>query len=792
MATRNELLDQLKCLTSAQFDEVLFRLEIETWLIPPPFAEQGLRATAVMRRIGQEDDGLNRLKEILANRAIKTIGKKYDGYETEAEVRKIVSEYTVQPLAGRSEEQEYINQFIDQNTSGVLLLTAAAGFGKSSLLMHWQQTRQEDCFIAFHCFRTSPSVLGSVPNAYRHLLRQLYVYYNRREEMDDRDLRSQLRGLVDDAKAQPNKRLVIVLDGLDEAQETFEPFLSFPLPDGVYVIASARADQGDTPKYLKGWADNAKRLPLNLLPREAISEWVKGVDELATYAQDSDFVGKLDDLTAGFPLYLSYLVDDLKQAVVKGNDVQVLLQNTSPNFTEYVKSQFDELANLENLKNNKETQKLFSLLSVALGLLSKDDIQKLVGINAWGLAALPWQATRWFSRYKDFYGFSHPLLAQEFRSAIGADADSQEGELIDYCANWQENQSPYALRYYADHLWKAKQWEILYDLARDKAFANAQRQGIREEPELLLKTLKLALQSKAEADEAGGMAEFLVLHAKRKIEIAQESPLDALRAGSLERAWKLAGEANREDCILWHLLLAWALVTENSPKSARETLEQLQSISLSGLLYWKADCAVYLLGQLLPALQHDYLDLIQKLLPDEMLGDLWKEVRKAGQSDALEFIYNCVLQLDNSPDKAYAYGKACCKAYALSQIAIAQAEAEDAAAAQTTLNTALDTVLQLENSPPNENSPPKAYVLSQIASAQFKAGDAAAARTTLNKALTTTQQLENSPPKAYALSQIAIAQAEAGDAVAAQTTLNTALTIALQLENPSFEKNLFF
>ncbi|HEY5141302.1 MAG TPA: CHAT domain-containing protein, partial [Methylococcales bacterium] len=259
----------------------------------------------------------------------ETIGKQYEGYETEAEVRKVVGEYTLQPLAGRSKEQETINQFLAQNASGVLLLTAPAGFGKSSLLMHWQQTKQEDYFIAFHCFRTSSSVLRSVPNAYRHLLRQLYVYYNRRDQQFPSDLRSQIKGLIDDAKAQSDKPLVIVLDGLDEAQETFEPFLSSPLPDGVFIIASARAEEGDEPEYLQGWTTNAQRLHLKRLPREAISDWVASVDSrLARYAQDNSFIEKLNEVTIGFPLYLRYLLDDLKQAVDKGNDVKALLTNS--------------------------------------------------------------------------------------------------------------------------------------------------------------------------------------------------------------------------------------------------------------------------------------------------------------------------------------------------------------------------------------------------------------------------------------------------------------------------------
>jgi hypothetical protein len=63
MASRGELFDRLKCISSAQFEEVLFRLEIEPWIIPGAFAEQSVRAKAVIQRLEQEQDGLERLEK---------------------------------------------------------------------------------------------------------------------------------------------------------------------------------------------------------------------------------------------------------------------------------------------------------------------------------------------------------------------------------------------------------------------------------------------------------------------------------------------------------------------------------------------------------------------------------------------------------------------------------------------------------------------------------------------------------------------------------------------------------
>ncbi|HAG84645.1 MAG TPA: hypothetical protein DCL61_26700, partial [Cyanobacteria bacterium UBA12227] len=108
MASRDELFDRLKCLSAAQFEEVLFLLEIEPWIIPGAFAEQSVRAKAVIQRLEQEQEGLVRLERTLAEPAIFIIGEQYIGYEIEAQVKRIISEYTQQPFEGREEEKRKI------------------------------------------------------------------------------------------------------------------------------------------------------------------------------------------------------------------------------------------------------------------------------------------------------------------------------------------------------------------------------------------------------------------------------------------------------------------------------------------------------------------------------------------------------------------------------------------------------------------------------------------------------------------------------------------------------------
>ncbi len=683
MATRHELLKQLQQLSYAQFEEVMFRLEIEPWNLPGPIAEQNLRAMAMLKRMEQEDNGLQRLADQLSDNSITVIGKQYEGYETEVKVREVIQDYTTQPFVGRSPEQSKINSFLEGEASGLMLMTAPAGYGKSSLLMHWQQTCQEDYFIAFHCFRRSSLVLESLRNAYRHLLRQLYVYYNRRAYSFPDDLRSQLCGLIDQGSVQPDRRLVIVLDGLDEAETIFEPFFPSELPKGVYVIASARAEEGDEPEYLRGWVPNATlQLNLKRLPQEAIADWIVKIDDLIPYASNSDFIKELDVTTAGFPLYLGYLLNDLQQAVKQNQNPLTLLTDSPKGFAAYVKEQFRLLAQVDELRRQNEVQELFALLTVAKGTLSEDDIEKLTELTAWDLNGLPWQVTRWFSIRSGAYSFAHPLLAQEFQAVLGKQATAAAEKLTNYCANnWSDRKSHYALRYYADHLWDSNRWDDLYELARDEMFAQAQRDTLFNEPELQLKTIKLALKATAEADDAVGMAKFLLSHAGNLVALKQQSPLDMLRAENLEGAWALADQFELENCILWHLLLAWVLVLEaagdeHQLELARKTLQRLQQKGLirfdtSGLFDSRSNIAINLLTQILPTLEEVPFVLPKQILNDACISMLCQYL--VGRDASLE-VHAQAKQIEVAIKAAQLIDNPYRKSEALSTIAIAQAK----------------------------------------------------------------------------------------------------------------------
>jgi len=412
------------------------------------------------------------------------------------------------------------------------------------------------------------------------------------------------------------------------------PFLT-PLPQNVFVIVSARAESEEEPKYLENWTEKSQKLHLNYLPREAIADWLKqtGDGELAVFAEDTNFVTQLDEITQGFPLYLSYLIDELSHAAKQKQDIRQLLAQTPKGFENYVKQQ---LKRLDELNLPDERWQFFELLTVAKGALEKQDVKAITGMGERPLRQLPqcWQVMRWMRISEDnLYAFAHPLLATTFAAKLGHDAEDALQNLMNYCSQWQEHHSNYALRYYAEHLSEAKQWEALYAIARNKDFAVTQEERWPDKPDLPLKTVQTALLGAAETDNATGMAEFMLLHARRLLQTtAQDSPLDALRKGSLERAWKLTDLYEIERSVLWYLLLAWELKDTGQLEEARETLKRLQQKELPCLprnrtVDWQCDYAsyaAYLLAYIFEVSEETCIALHQKLFEDHTRYELYQ------------------------------------------------------------------------------------------------------------------------------------------------------------------------
>ena len=554
------------------------------------------------------------------------------GSEVADKVDQLLHEYQSKIVVGREEAFTRIDRLITEKPCGTLMITAKAGFGKTAVLADWMKRRQNRaCSIAYHFFNQRHEVTLSLISAYRNLLRQLFVYYGLPEKAlpgDEAQLREMLYDMLSRG-GHTHKPLVLLLDGIDEAQSPFSPPFPVPTPTGMFVIFSARADEREEPEYLRLWMPDAERLHLDSLSSSAIVDWLRqsGCAELTSLAEDESFVKKIEETTEGFPLYLSFLIDEIAQAAKAGGDIRTLLEHSPQGFSSYVREQLRLIAQIEEVKSSRKVQDLFAFLSVAKGQLLQNDVEQLTGLSVWELETLPWQVRRWMTVHTVeslcFYALAHPLLAREFQNALGREAQQAKDKLLEYCSRWREHHSPYALRFYDEHLRDGSQCERLFDLARDEDFRQAQVAAFPADPNIALKTTQTALEAAADTDKAGAMTEFLLGHAKilHKL-MSSETPLDAFRENNYAKALKLADNYREPLPVLWKLLIAWLLDRNGKTDTAKQALRELRVRRESKLVAWIGNLAALLLSHLKCLEEQDLVRLAVSLLSPYQLTNL--------------------------------------------------------------------------------------------------------------------------------------------------------------------------
>jgi nucleoside phosphorylase/tetratricopeptide (TPR) repeat protein len=507
------------------------------------------------------------------------------GAEIAARVADIIAQSTAQ-FVGRGPEWSRLEALLEK-PNGTLVLTASAGFGKTALLASWVKDHCARGWpIAYHFFSYRYNITRPAVSAYRNLLRQLLRYGDWPDQslpVTDEGLRDKLFHLLSGGPRRGD-RLVLVLDGLDEADGPFDPPFPSRLPDGLHVIISGRAATDEKPAYLRPWLDQAERVHLGRLPRFAIAEFLRrsGEDRVAKLAEDQILLAQVDEVTGGFPLYLRHLSDEMTRAAKAGEDPRLVLHRSPQGFGAYVAHQLTLLANVKAVQDTPQAQELFALLSVALEPLPRHEVQALTGLTAFQLETLPWEVARWLAveRQADgsvSYSLPHPLLREEFQRALALDAKRARGRLVEYCARWREHDNPgYALRHRAHHLAEAGDLDALLDLTRDEAYRRAQvdESGTYADVFRLLAT---ALGEVVRAGEMRAVDAFAT--ALRCVRIAGKASASVADAIPLARRglWDPAIERtvsieNELDGHLALVVLAWLSADQNDRAGAERIL----------------------------------------------------------------------------------------------------------------------------------------------------------------------------------------------------------------------------
>ena len=397
----------------------------------------------------------------------------------------------IELFAGRERELEQIEEFLTTRAKGYIFITAPSGYGKTALLANLVN-RQKDRYC-YH-FLSQLDKTEEETLLLRNLGAQICRYYGIGGELprEPEKLRALYSSLLDMAVAQPGKPLIVVLDGVDEAAYISDLHIPRKLPEGTFIIFSARQTGRAYLEELGLPPDQACAIELAGLDASGICGLLQRAgDRAAAFASDEQRVGALLAISGGDPFYLHFLGQDIKSGAVTSDNVAQM----PTRLNEYLDRQFEQLRRSLTPAAAAAQKDLLSFLLVAKDKLAQADVMALAQIDEWDFDDVVNPLRRFLIQTETAYTLCHPRFADYFRAKLRQTVTRYAEQLRVYCADWQTHRSPYALRYYPDHLLDAGQHDDLFALARNAAFRQAQMQAFPDKPDLPLRTQQAALQA---------------------------------------------------------------------------------------------------------------------------------------------------------------------------------------------------------------------------------------------------------------------------------------------------------
>jgi hypothetical protein len=507
-----------------------------------------------------------------------------------------------EPFGGRDAELAKLNAFLAKRESGYVFVTGPSGFGKTALLAHWLsllETQTDDHWFVAYTFMNRLDGLADEDFTLRNLCQQLASFHGEHGPLPASTTEVHTRYIRLLTTPVIGKRLVVILDGLDEASEwTPGPDL-FPhdLPTGVIVVFSARQiAQQDWLKTLELPAARVETLQLTTLGLAEIGGLLKAAgDAVPSWARQQVAFEAMLKVSGGDPFYLRFLVEDLRDGRISSVEE---LRKQPDGLTDYFDTWWKQVSDSASEKRVKD---LLGYLLVSRGLLNRDELTGISGdddLDGFSFESALKPVRRFIVGDKEAgYALSHP----RFQAYLGdtqvkePDQKPYRKRLLAFCADWKTNKSRYALTYYIRHLAEATQvaaetelQELTKRLADRVVDLELHRAYLKMTNDLpgLQRDLEVALDRVAEAaptpiepvvKAALGLEDF------RRAWLRPESVFDLAEQGSIDDAERRLAlfETDERWLQVARLLIVW-LGAQNAPTPAAALKSKLTAELLPG------------------------------------------------------------------------------------------------------------------------------------------------------------------------------------------------------------------
>jgi len=393
----------------------------------------------------------------------------------------LIAEHSL--FAGRDIELGAIDRHLSEHTGGYLFITGRAGFGKTALLANWVRRRESAGNVTcYHFLSRKYDKLANEFFSLLNLCQQLVSAHNLRGVLPTTadELRSLYAGLL--RLPTPNgEKLIVVLDGIDEALgwSPGKEMFPRPLPDGVFVVFSARAAGGELISKLGFGQDEPDILEVERLDEAQLASFLSAFPQLDRVVHDEAFIKALAEKSKGDPFYLHFLLQDI---VKPGVDPRECVKKQPEGLTEYLDSWWQELCDVGGTAphlNEDALNDTVGYLAVADGSLRRSELVNVSSDDALNGVTID-RMLHYLRRFlvgNDTGGYS--LCHDRFRDYIKVRMSSDEElekyrkRLVAYCSKWREHKSPYALEHYALHLRQEGAQEDLFALVQNDDWMQA-------------------------------------------------------------------------------------------------------------------------------------------------------------------------------------------------------------------------------------------------------------------------------------------------------------------------------
>jgi hypothetical protein len=356
----------------------------------------------------------------------------------------VVSDYHKRTFVGRKSQINILNNFLANKPNGkTMIVLAPPGVGKSGLMAELVKNHiPSDRATLVHFFRQLDR--GEMTRPASGFLRRLWHFLlsetgsgsdkgKNLEKFDD--LVEQVDIALQKWSYSSTRRpLVIVIDGLDEAKDAFDPPWPSGLPDNVHVIVSCRTGEHfKLPSNWSAWLNNATIITLEELNESELVDWLNelfrdlSVEESGQLPDLKDLAKNIKKKTKGNALYTQYLLEDLHKAIkenVNWETIEQTINNTPEQFVNYLQRQYEELGNSKEANRARELMTFLLAANAPLNLADMRDVLQNMELG-YDFSDIPWQAYRWFTREPGSreglgvqFALAHEMLRDAFENVV--------------------------------------------------------------------------------------------------------------------------------------------------------------------------------------------------------------------------------------------------------------------------------------------------------------------------------------------------------------------------------------